>query len=86
MSQTTTQTRLDAVRAWLREKNPGAGPIGDDLDLIDNRLVDSLRLVEFLFLLESLTGRDIPAESLKVDQFRTVAAIERNFLADAAGR
>jgi acyl carrier protein len=86
MSETSTQTRLEAVRAWLQEKNPTAGPIGDDVNLIDNRLVDSLRLVEFLFLLESLTGRDIPAHTVKVDQFRTIAAIERNFLVEPADR
>lgn len=79
-------SHVEAVRDWLRERNPDVGEIGDDLDLVEHRVVDSLRLVEFLFFLESLTGREIPRDALKLAQFRTLADIERNFLAGAAAR
>lgn len=71
---------LKQVIDWLQLRNDGLGDIPHDLDLIDNRLIDSLSFMEFILLLESLIGRDIPVEELDIDQFRTLKAIEVNFL------
>ncbi|MEV5380602.1 acyl carrier protein [Streptomyces nondiastaticus] len=71
---------MDSIRAWLAEKNPGVGEIPPDADLIENRLIDSLGFMEFIMLLESVTGRDLAVETMELSQFRTLAAIEKNFL------
>ena len=71
---------LKPVVHWLQMKNNDLGDIPRDLDLIENRLIDSLSFMEFILLLESLVGRDIPAEELSVDQFRTLEAIDVHFL------
>ncbi len=62
---------LKPVIDWLQMKNDALEDIPRDLDLIENRLIDSLSFMEFILLLESLIGRDIPAEQVSVDQFRT---------------
>ncbi len=83
--------KLRLVVAWLRERNSALDVIPPDLDLVENRLVDSLAFMEFILLLEDLIGRELPMEELNVDQFRTLDAISANFLrpennGDSAGR
>jgi acyl carrier protein len=71
----------DQIRHWIRSRNKRLAStldISPDLDLLDNRLVDSLRFVEFILFLEDLTGVDLRAEAqASVDSFRTLTAIEQ---------
>lgn len=71
---------LEPVVDWLRANNADVDTIPPDLDLIDNRLIDSLGFMEFVLLLEDLMGREVVLEELSVDQFRTLDAIFENFL------
>ena len=59
----------------------GLDTIPDDLDLIENRVIDSLDFMEFVFVLEEVTGRANLLDGVSVDAFRTRAAIRRTFLA-----
>jgi acyl carrier protein len=76
----TVDSNMDRVHEWLRMKNPEAGPIGAETDLIDNRLIDSLDFMEFVFLLEEITGRTNLLDGISVDAFRTLRDIKQNFL------
>jgi acyl carrier protein len=67
---------------WLRARQPQA-EIDEDFDLIDNRVIDSLHFMEFIFLLQEVTGRDITVEATSIDRFRTLRAIHSNFFQDA---
>jgi acyl carrier protein len=60
-------------------KHPERTDIPSDLDLIDTRLVDSLSFIEFIFVIEQASNRDIDTESLDLSQLRTLEAIERSF-------
>ncbi|MCX4825184.1 acyl carrier protein [Streptomyces sp. NBC_01142] len=75
---------LKPVTDWLRSRNPEAGAIPADLDLIENRLIDSLGFMEFILLLEDLAGREFPVAELDVDCFRTLRAVHDNFLSATA--
>ncbi|MEE1808966.1 acyl carrier protein [Streptomyces sp. BE133] len=77
---------LKPVTDWLRARNPEAGVIPADLDLIENRIIDSLGFMEFILLLEDLVGRELPLEELDVDRFRSLQAIHDNFLSPSAPR
>jgi len=77
---TSVDSALEPVIDWLRAKNADIDVIPPDLDLIENRLIDSLGFMEFILLLEDLIGREIILEQLSVDQFRTLDAIFVNFL------
>ncbi|MFR9793367.1 acyl carrier protein [Streptomyces sp. MB22_4] len=70
---------LQQVKDWILKRHPQRDDIPGDLDLIENRLIDSLSFVEFVFLLEQYSGRAIEMETLEVDSIRTLDAIEAAF-------
>lgn len=72
------------VRQFILGRNPKLGELSDDLDLIDSRAINSLAFVEFIFLLEELTGQSIDPEDLDLDDFRTLKAIEARFFTQKA--
>jgi len=71
---------LDHVKSWLLERKPELADIDLDVDLIENRIIDSLGFSEFVFFLEELTGRELEASSETVSSFRTLRAIEKDIL------
>ncbi|MFD3532458.1 phosphopantetheine-binding protein [Streptomyces sp. NPDC058664] len=70
---------LQTVKNWILDRHPERDDIASDLDLIENRLIDSLSFVEFVFLLEQESGTAIQMETLEVESIRTLAAIEQHF-------
>jgi phosphopantetheine--protein transferase-like protein len=78
MSQSIT-TAFSDVKKWVLSKHPERTDIPSDLDLIETRLVDSLSFIEFIFVIEQASGRDIDTESLDLNQLRTLEAIEQSF-------
>jgi acyl carrier protein len=74
---------LEKIRGWLKRKKPDLPEIDLDLDLIDNRVVDSLMFVDFLLFVEELVGRELDIESGRVDPFRTLRSIRDNFFRPA---
>lgn len=73
-------TELDALRDFILERNPAVGNLDLDLDLIDTRAVDSLAFLDFVLLLEKLSGQPIPAEEIDLEDFRTLRRIDERFL------
>ncbi|MEE1792272.1 acyl carrier protein [Streptomyces sp. BE308] len=71
---------IKPVVDWLRERNPTVGEIPEDLDLIENRLIDSLSFMEFILLVEDLIGRELRLDQIDVDQFRTLRSLTHHFL------
>ncbi|MFI1220974.1 MULTISPECIES: acyl carrier protein [unclassified Streptomyces] len=72
---------MERVVAWLNEKNPGLdAPIGVDEDLIEARLIDSMDFLEFIDLLEEISGSGIDLQEVTIDDFRTLARVEERFL------
>lgn len=78
--------KLDAVMAFITERNPEVGELGIDDDLIDRRAIDSLAFVEFTYLLEELSGEPIDLEEIDVEDFRTLRNISKRFLEETATR
>jgi acyl carrier protein len=73
------------VLAWILEKNPDLPqPPTEHDDLIGGRLIDSLAFLEFIYLLEELTGRPIDLQAVTIEDFRTLARIEERFFSLAA--
>jgi acyl carrier protein len=81
---TTNQktTRIDVIKDWILAKNEGRADVAPHDDLIENRLVDSLSFVEFVFLIGETGGKEIDLDSLDINDLRTLAAIEKCFLSD----
>lgn len=77
---------MQALREFILNRNPKLEDLPDDLDLIDSRAINSLAFVEFIFLLEELTGEPIDPEDVDLDDFRTLVAIEATFFMKEAAR
>jgi acyl carrier protein len=75
---------MQAVREFIVGRNPGLDHLPDDLDLIDSRAINSLAFVEFIFLLEELTGQPIDPEDLDLNDFRTLGALNARFFKEEA--
>ncbi|MBX7550275.1 acyl carrier protein [Streptomyces sp. tea 10] len=75
---------MQAVREFILERNPKLDQLSDELDLIDSRAINSLAFIEFIFLLEELTGEPIDPEDLNLDDFRTLKALETRFFTKEA--
>ncbi|MET8750843.1 acyl carrier protein [Streptomyces sp. NPDC004667] len=71
---------IKPVVDWLLEHNPTVEEIPEDLDLIENRLIDSLGFMEFILLLEDLIGRELHLDQIDVNQFRTLRSLSDHFL------
>ncbi|MBL1103047.1 acyl carrier protein [Streptomyces sp. 5-8] len=75
---------MQAVREFILGRNSEIQQLDGDLDLIDSRAINSLAFVEFIFLLEELTGEPIDPEEVDLDDFRTLDAIEERFFKQKA--
>jgi acyl carrier protein len=81
----STQLRLDEVKRWLLDRKPDLADLDLDLDLIENRVLDSLAFVKFIIFLESLIGREIQPTALSPSTFRTLRSIRDGLLASIPG-
>ncbi|MET9696753.1 acyl carrier protein [Streptomyces sp. NPDC006529] len=76
---------MERIAAWLHEKNPGLeGAIGADEDLIEARLIDSMDFLEFIDLLEEISGSTIDLQDVTIDDFRTLARVRERFFPTSA--
>jgi acyl carrier protein len=75
---TATQAR-DLVVEFLLARRPELGTIDPDFDLIDNRVLDSLSFVNFLYVLEEQTGREVSLDQVSPEDFRTLRRIRERF-------
>ncbi|MCX4763965.1 acyl carrier protein [Streptomyces sp. NBC_01275] len=71
---------LSFIRDYLLSRRPEFTTIDPDLDLIDNRILDSLGFISFLYVLEERTGQEIPLDSVSPEDFRTLNRIRARFL------
>lgn len=70
---------FDAVIAYLLTKRPDLTSIDPELDLVENRILDSLGFVNFLYVLEEQTGEEILMENVTPSDFRTINSIRKRF-------
>ena len=76
----TEDPRLARVKDWLLSRKPELSNLDLDLDLIENRVIDSLSFVEFVFFLEELTGRELQTTAETVNAFRSLHTIQKEIL------
>jgi acyl carrier protein len=69
----------DLVLSYLLARRPELTSIDPDLDLIDNRIIDSLSFVNFLYVLEEQSGQQISLDEVSPEDFRTLRRIRERF-------
>ena len=72
--------RLASVKDWLLSRKPELSDLDPDFDLIENRVIDSLSFLEFVFFLEELTGRELQTTAETVNAFRSLHSIQKEIL------
>jgi acyl carrier protein len=80
------RTRFEtAMVGWLNSRFAAKGiVITADTPLFRKGLIDSLGILELIAWTEVNTGRTVPDERIRMDNFRTVARIARVFVAEEA--
>jgi acyl carrier protein len=73
------QPEIDLLRNWIRERRPEVGCVCDEDELIESRILDSFALLEFVFFVEEVFGREIVLDESVAKNFRTLASICRLF-------
>lgn len=73
---------LEKLKNWIVDRRPDLTDIAPDVDLIENRLIDSLSFVEFLLVIEQLSGRPIDMGRPDLDQVRTLNAVGQYYFAN----
>lgn len=74
---------IDEVRKWILKRHPERHTIDAEENLIQTRLVDSLTFVELVYVIENATGVEIDFDNIDIQDFQTLAAIEKAFFAAA---
>jgi len=67
------------LRDWLAAKNGRAGEITMDTDLINEGVLDSLQMVNFLLYIEEIRGREIPEAMVQPAYFTSLRVIYDTF-------
>ncbi len=80
---TTETLGIETLRSWLLEKHPDLDTIDDELDLFENKLIDSLNFVEYILIIEELIDREIPVTPDLVPRTASLAKVREYFLAAA---
>jgi acyl carrier protein len=70
---------LQPIREWLLSRKPGLTEIPDALDLIEQRVVDSISFVEYVLLIEELSGQEIAVDDTTLDKVRTLERVALHY-------
>lgn len=68
---------ITQIKNFVQAKNPEFD-LQMSSDIIENRLIDSLQVVEFTLFIEEVSGCRFDMEKLDIEDFRTLNALERN--------
>ncbi len=73
------QPEIDLLRNWILQHRPNVRGVGDDDELIESRILDSFALLEFVFFVEEVFGREIVLDESVARNFRTLSSVCRHF-------
>ncbi|BBB67737.1 hypothetical protein UNDYM_3484 [Undibacterium sp. YM2] len=80
MSQLISLDKINEVKQWLLSKKKYLSDIPFDLDLIENDVVDSLSFVEYVLLIEEISGREVVVDDTVLDKVRTLDRVQLNYM------
>ncbi|MFZ6775765.1 hypothetical protein ACO0LD_02960 [Undibacterium sp. Ji83W] len=80
MNQLISLDKINEVKQWLLSKKKYLSDIPFDLDLIENDVVDSLSFVEYVLLIEEISGREVVVDDTVLDKVRTLDRVQLNYM------
>lgn len=78
----TQSNRRERLRHWLAQQNGRlrASEIGDDLPLLQERVINSLQVTDLLLFIEELRGKPVQLEEIQANAFASINTIYATFL------
>jgi acyl carrier protein len=76
----TADQAIQTLRQWIGQRHPDHADIDEGVDLIQNKLIDSINYVEYILIIEELIGRDIPVTPDLVARTSSLALVREHFL------
>ena len=80
MNPVISLDKTNEVKQWLLSKKKYLSDISFDLDLIENDVVDSLSFVEYVLVIEEISGKEVVVDDTVLDKVRTLAQVQRNYM------
>lgn len=71
---------LQKMQAWILTMNPHAGTVDPDADLMEQGILDSMAMVNFLLYIEELREREIPEKYIQPEYWTSLRVIHNTFL------
>lgn len=74
------------LREWVLKKNGkiDAHELTDETQIIEQRIITSLQIMDLILYLEKITGKPVEIEQLKPGAFKNIQTIYQNFCAAQA--
>jgi acyl carrier protein len=79
IAQLVDVTNVEKMRSWIASIKPLTREVGLDTDLINEGVLDSLEMVNFLLYIEELRGKEIPEALIQPKYFVTLRVICETF-------
>ncbi len=80
MTQIINLDKINEVRQWLLSKNKFISDIPLDLDLIENDVVDSLSFVEYVLVIEEISGKEVVVDDTVLEKVRTLEGVQLHYM------
>ena len=83
MSETEIRNRL---RGWILERSGASGErlASDELPILEEGLLSSLDIVEFILFIESLRGEEVDIEAIEPEVFTNINTLYKAFFGNVA--
>jgi hypothetical protein len=83
MSLNTEQDAVASLRSWLCQLHPELDAIDDTQDLFASKLIDSINFVEYVLMIEELSGKTVHVDSRILERLSTLERVRLHFLAQS---
>lgn len=80
MNQVLSLDKINEVKQWLLSSKKYLTDIPFDLDLIENAIVDSLSFVEYVLVIEEISGKEVVVDDAVLDKVRTLGRVQINYM------
>jgi len=77
--QSIDNATVTKLRGWIASAKPQAAEIGMDTNLINEGVLDSLEMVNFLLYIEQIRGEEIPEALIQPEYFVSLRVIHDTF-------
>jgi acyl carrier protein len=76
----------NSLRGWILERSGAAGDrlASDELPILEEGLLSSLDIVEFILFIESLRGEEVDIEAIEPEVFTNIDTLYKAFFGNVA--